>query len=135
MSEYKIFRIQVTVKINGEYFCGKDELKIEKISNFIMCEVTHNYTLKEWDKFIKEACEKTRAFTKQCCFGKDEIIYNNLLQTRSVRKSHFQNAEISYNYKEADDLSISEILNKFGHKTALAYLSQELKRLKENEDE
>lgn len=135
MSEYKIFRKQVTVNINGRYFCGKDELIIEKSSNFIICEVTHNYTLKEWDKFIKEACEKTCAFTQQCCFGKDEIIYNHPLHTCSVRKSRFQNAEISCIYKEADDLSISDILKEFDHKTALAYLSQELKRLKEDEDE
>lgn len=138
MDKYKIFIRKCIVSINGRYFCQKNDLVIEDVTNGFVNETTDYYKSDEWDKFVMIVRSKTDAFIANRCFSKDEVICDNncLISNSNARKSNFESGKISVIYTEPGyDISISEIIKSFGHKKALAYLFQELSKLKDGSNE
>ena len=136
MAEYKILNRCFHVSINGRYFCQKNDLVIEDVSDGLIDETTDYYKSDEWDKFVEIVSSKTHAFVADRYFGKDEVIYDNDFLNSNARKSNFISGKITVTYTEPEyDVSISEIIKLFDHKKALAYLLQEFGKLKESNDE
>lgn len=121
----KIYNKKVLVIVNGVKFDEEYSNVIENEENIETKELEYL----DWDKFFEEVYHYANVSSRKTIFKKDIKMYNSEYE-KSIMKSEFKHAKIiiSYEEKNPNYFTIRNIIDRFNHQDALAYLNQFIKR-------